>query len=149
MSTKLSPVAVLAQLRIDTSYPSPATARAAVTGEVDLATATTLRDRLFDVLDGQNPSVLDVDLAGVTFMDCTGLGVLVAVRRAAARTGCQLRVTNPQPIVRRVLEVTGLLGVLTTQIDQPPPVPTRSEYPSQIAPTPAALIQPPAMPVAA
>jgi anti-anti-sigma factor len=149
MSTKPSPVAGLAQLRIDTSCPLPGTARAAVAGEVDLATVPVLRDTLLNVLCDQHPAVLDVDLAEVTFLDCTGLGVLVAVRNAAVRTGSRLRVTNPQPIVRQILEVTGLLGVLTAEVDQPPPVPTRSEYPSQIGPAPAAPMQPPAMLVAA
>jgi anti-anti-sigma factor len=148
MSTKLSPVAGLTQLRIDTSDTSPATARASVVGEVDMATAYALHDELLSVLSAQTPDLFDVDLAGVTFMDCTGLGVLVALRRAAAQAGCQLRVTNPQPIVRRVLEVTGLLGILTAPIGQPTPVPTRSEYPSQIGP-PAAPMQPPARLVAA
>jgi hypothetical protein len=49
-------------------------------------------------------------------MDCTGLTVLVVARDAALRTGCQLRITNPQPIVRRVLELTGLLGVLVRDV---------------------------------
>ena len=39
MSTTLSQVALLTQLRVDTSYPSPDTIRVAVVGEIDLATA--------------------------------------------------------------------------------------------------------------
>jgi anti-anti-sigma factor len=120
MSTKLSPVTALAQLRIDTSCPLPATARVAVVGEVDLATAPGLRDRLLSVLHEQNPAVLDVDLAGVTFLDCTGIGALVAVRNAAVHEGCQVRVCHPQPITRRVLEVTGLLDAFTVEPQQLP-----------------------------
>lgn len=111
-------------------------------GEVDLATATALCDRLLSVLHDHIPAVLDVDLAGVTFLDCAGLGALVAVRNAAVQAGSQLRVTHPQPIVRRVLEVTGLLGVLTAPIDQPKPLPTRSEYASRTGPTPATVTEP-------
>jgi anti-anti-sigma factor len=62
-----------------------------------------------------------VDLAGVTFLDCTGISALVIVRNAARRTGGQVRITHPQPVVRRLLDVTGLLGPLTAPIDQPPP----------------------------
>ena len=50
MFTSFSPVPASPQLQIDTTYPSPDTARAAVVGEVDLATAQELRDRLLDVL---------------------------------------------------------------------------------------------------
>jgi anti-anti-sigma factor len=103
-----------------------------VVGEVDLATAHLLRDRLLGVLHEQAPAVVEVDLAGVTFLDCTGISVLVAVRNAAIRAGGQLRVANPQPIVRRVLELTGLLGVLTTAINRRPP--TRSEHRSATRP---------------
>ena len=53
-------------------------------------------------------------------MDCGGLTALVVAGNVAARTGCQLRITNPQPVVRRVLELTGLLEVLTADFDQAP-----------------------------
>jgi anti-anti-sigma factor len=147
MSTTLSPVTALTQLHLDTSWPAPSTARVAVVGEVDLATAHLLRDRLLGVLREQAPAVLDVDLAGVTFLDCTGISALVAVRNAAMHTGRRVRVTHPQPIVRRVLDVTGLLGVLTAPIDQPPT--TGSVNPAQTAPTPVAATQPPGVTAAA
>jgi anti-anti-sigma factor len=115
----LSPVTALTQLHIDTSRPSPATTRVAVAGEVDLATASVLRDRLLEVLRDQRPAVLDVDLAEVTFLDCTGIAALVDVRNAAVQTGYQIRVSHLQPIVRRVLDLTGLLGVLTAPSNEP------------------------------
>jgi anti-anti-sigma factor len=146
-TTTLPPVTGLAQLHIDTSYPSPGTARVAVAGEVDLATTPVLRERLLRVLRDQRPDLLDVDLAGVTFLDCTGLGVLVAVRNAAIRAGRQMRVSHPQPIVRQVLEVTGLLGVFTAPTIVA--APTGSGYPSGVGPTPAAVTQPPDLMVAA
>ncbi|MGN9911732.1 STAS domain-containing protein [Phytohabitans sp. LJ34] len=111
--TTFSPVTALAQLHIDTTYPSAVTARVAVVGEVDLATTPMLRERLLRLLRDRSPDLLDVDLAGVTFLDCTGLAALVAVRDAAIQAGHQMRVSHPQPIVRRVLEVTGLLAVFT------------------------------------
>jgi anti-anti-sigma factor len=92
-----------------------------VIGEVDLATAPVLRDQLLGVLHDYNPDLLDVDLGGVTFLDCAGIGALVGVRNAAVQAGRQMRVTHPQPIVRRILEVTGLLGVLTAPTDQRSP----------------------------
>lgn len=128
MSTPLHPLASSAQLHIDTSVPSAATARVAVTGEVDMATADTLRERLLRVLHQHSPVLLDVNLAGVSFLDCTGIGALVGVRNAAVQAGCRVRVTDPQPIVRRVLRVTGLLRVFTAPIEQPQRRPAGSEY---------------------
>jgi anti-anti-sigma factor len=149
MAPNSSPLNALAQLPIDTSCPSPATARLGVAGEIDLATAPVLRDKLLTLLRDQSPTVLVVDLAGVTFLDCAGISALVAVRNAAGKTGCQMRITYPQPFVRRVLEVTGLLGIFTAPIEHPQRLPARSEYPPRTRPAPAIAAQPPGVVAAA
>jgi anti-anti-sigma factor len=100
--------------------PSPGSVRVAVVGEIDLSNSDLLRIRLLNVLSASHPHHLDVDLAGVPFLDCSGITVLVAVDRAAARIGCRLHITNPQPLVRRVLDLTGLLDVLTAGFDEAP-----------------------------
>lgn len=116
MSTTHEPVAALTGLCIVTSSSqSPGTARVAVSGEVDLDTAPELREKLLGVLHNHGPAVLDIDLAGVTFLDCAGLGALVAAHNAAVHKGCLVRVCHPRPIVRSVLEVTGLLNVFTVE----------------------------------
>jgi anti-anti-sigma factor len=149
MSTKFSPVTAVAQLQIATSCPSPATVRVAVVGEVDLATAPAFRERLLSVLHDYTPAVLDVDLGGVTFLDCAGIGALVGVRNAAVQAGRRIRVTHPQPFVRRVLDVTGLLAVLTAPVDQPQRRPTSPEYRSETGPPPATAMRVPGAMVAA
>lgn len=124
MFTTFSSLTPSPQLRIDTSCPSPGTARVAVIGEIDLSTADLLTARLLNVLSALHPDRILVDLGGTTFMDCGGLTVLIVTGKVAARTGCQLRVANPQPIVRQILNLTGLLGVLTAGFDQLPIVAT-------------------------
>ena len=124
MITTFAPMTPSTQLCIDTSCPSPGTARLAVIGEIDLSTTDLLRARLLNVLSALHPQRIEVDLAGVPFMDCGGLTVLIVAGNAAARAGCQLRITNPQRLVRRILDLTGLLGVLTAEFDQAPPVAT-------------------------
>jgi anti-anti-sigma factor len=118
-TTTSSRVTALAQLHIDTNHPSAVTARVAVVGVVDLATTALLRERLLRLLRDQRPDLLDIDLSGVTFLDCTGLGALIAVRNAAIEAGGQMRLSHPQPIVRRVLEVTGVLGMFTAATIDP------------------------------
>jgi anti-anti-sigma factor len=142
MSTPFSPIPSLAYIHLDTSYPSPSTARVAVIGEVDVATAPALCDVLLDVLQEQTYVLLDVDLAGVTFLDCAGVAALVAVRNAAVRAGRQLRVSHPRPIVGRVLGLTGLHGVLTAPIDQPQPPPTGSGHLCEMGLSPMTAAQP-------
>lgn len=123
MLATLSTVTVSTQLDLDISWPSPLTSRVAAVGEVDLATAHLLRARLLGLLREHRPAVIDVDLAGVTFLDCTGISALVAVRNAAVRAGREFRVSHPQPIVSRVLELTGLLDVFTAGSTRRSPYP--------------------------
>jgi anti-anti-sigma factor len=54
-----------------------------------------------------------VDLTGVTFLDSSGIRALLTVRRIADEHGAALTVTGAHGIVRRVLTLTGLLGLLT------------------------------------
>lgn len=77
-----------------------------VAGEIDIDSATRLRRFLTRcLLDGH--SVIDVDLAGVTFCDCSGLRVFLDISEAAADAGGALRLHNPRPMVARLFTITG------------------------------------------
>lgn len=76
-----------------------------VTGEIDLATAPQLRDAALRALrQGDGP--LRLDLRGVTFLDSTGLHVLLATRRRAELEGRQLLLAHVSTPVQRLLEIT-------------------------------------------
>lgn len=79
-------------------------------GEVDVATAPALRERLIAVLDG-SAQYLAIDMDGVEFIDSTGLGVLVGALRRARSAGGDLRVVCTSPRILKVLEITGLDAV--------------------------------------
>jgi anti-anti-sigma factor len=83
-----------------------------VTGEVDVATCGLLRDRLLRIVTDEDFRGLVVNLAGVRFMDSTGLGVLAGVWRRVAATTAGLALAAPAPQVRRVLDTAGLTKVL-------------------------------------
>lgn len=81
-----------------------------VTGEVDVFTAPKLREAILGLLTDGATRII-VNLAGVGFMDSTGLGVLVgALKRVKERDG-ELAVAGAQGTVLRVLTVTGLNAV--------------------------------------
>jgi len=86
--------------------------RVVATGEVDLSTVERLRATITAAVE-PGPSEVVVDLRAVTFLDSTGVGALIDARKQAMTYGSRIRVINPQPVVRRVLEVTGVLGVLS------------------------------------
>jgi anti-sigma B factor antagonist len=80
------------------------------TGEIDLASAAGFERELFAALD-RDPNVVVVDLAGVAFLDSSGVNALVqAVRRAGDDT--KLVVRSPSEACRRVFEATRLDEIL-------------------------------------
>jgi anti-anti-sigma factor len=92
-----------------------------VTGEVDLATAPRLRAALQAAVGTAYPPMeIAVDLAGVTFIDAVGIGVLIAGRNAARAAGVGFSVRSPQPLVVRVIDVLGLAETL--RVVPAPPV---------------------------
>jgi anti-anti-sigma factor len=84
-----------------------------VAGEVDLATSPELEIILQGVLQWGSTALV-VDLVGLTFLDCSGISVLVRAARLAKDTGGTLSIRNPRPNVRRVFEIAEIkefLGV--------------------------------------
>jgi anti-sigma B factor antagonist len=81
-----------------------------VTGEVDVATAPTLRAHLEDAVD-RSEGVLAVDLLAVTFIDSTALGVLIGALKQSDARGVTMRVVMAEPRILKVFEITGLIDV--------------------------------------
>jgi anti-sigma B factor antagonist len=123
MSRHTSPVNTLAPLHVQTRCTSPGMVVVAVTGEVDMATAPALHAALQDALATYTPTVVDVDLSACSFLDCSGIRVLVAVHATANAAGCQMWARYPQRLVRTVLEVANLLDVFTAHEDPAMPMP--------------------------
>jgi anti-anti-sigma factor len=84
-----------------------------VAGELDLSTAPQLRKVILDLLVDEFPPRIRVNLAEVPLLDSTGVFVLIDAFKQAKERGTTLTVEQPQPIVRRVLEICGLLDLLT------------------------------------
>lgn len=76
----------------------------ALTGELDALTCQGLAEHLI----GSPGSLVVVDLSQLTFIDSSGLGALHVARQRAIKGGGNLVVSRPSPMVRRVLEITGL-----------------------------------------
>ena len=75
-------------------------------GELDLYNADEVRQTL-DKVCSRRPNRVVVDLAEVSFIDSTGLGVLVEARSKLADRKAFL-LSAPQPETRRALEISGL-----------------------------------------
>jgi anti-sigma B factor antagonist len=80
-----------------------------VAGEIDLASADQVRQAALEVMDRDGPA-LTLDLAQVTFMDCSGLSMLLILRKEADTRGGHLTLAGLPDMVFRLLHLVGLLA---------------------------------------
>jgi anti-sigma B factor antagonist len=80
-------------------------------GEIDALTAPQLGRRLLGLIDEGKTKVV-VDMSLVTFMDSTGIGVLLNALKALARHKGELLLVCPHERVLRPFEITGLTSRL-------------------------------------
>jgi len=85
-------------------------ARVCPRGEIDLASAGLL-DAQLDELWASGWTEVVADLRQVTFLDSSGLHVLLAHHRRAAERGARFSIINGPGPVARVLALTGMNGV--------------------------------------
>ena len=78
-----------------------------LSGELDLISAGQFSTAI-DTALGTHPTSLILDASNLTFMDSSGIVLLISATQRAA----EVQVRNPTPIVRRLIELTGLSEVL-------------------------------------
>jgi anti-sigma B factor antagonist len=99
-------------LRID-DYPLDAHSHVIeVAGQIDLYTAPEFRQRTHDAI-GHGTTRVIVDLSGVSFMDSTGLSVVVSALKRLRGAGGALALVVTDYDIERLLEITGLDGMVT------------------------------------
>jgi anti-sigma B factor antagonist len=82
-------------------------AKMAIAGEVDLLRAPAIATALRDLLGTHRIRGVMLDLQQVSFMDSTGIQVLVAAHRDATANGLTVAITAASTPVRRLLMLTG------------------------------------------
>jgi anti-sigma B factor antagonist len=89
-----------------------------VAGELDLATADALRDRLVGVVESDATTTIVLDLSNVSFIDACSIGVIVDAWSAARRHGRVLCVDGLHGTAGRVFELLGLEPILAPRRGQ-------------------------------
>jgi anti-sigma B factor antagonist len=82
-------------------------------GELDIASAPHLEDRIRSLIDGGRTRLV-IELAELIFCDSTGIGILVRANNDCVAQGGHLRLAAPSRHVARVLAVVGLLDAFPT-----------------------------------
>ena|SRR5665213_1775435 len=78
-----------------------------LTGELDISSAGSFRESMEELV-GQKPTRLVFDLSQLTFMDSSGIAVMVYVANNVEK----IELLHASTIVRRVVEATGLSDIL-------------------------------------
>ena len=81
---------------------------AKLTGEIDHHNAKELRAELDRFIVTAQPKALTMDFGGITFMDSSGIGLIMGRSRLMKECGGRLEVRDPQPYIRRVLKLSGI-----------------------------------------
>ena len=84
------------------------TVKAILWGEIDHHCAPDIRNQIDLAVDENRPENLIIDFGEVTFMDSSGIGLILGRQRIMESLGGGIAVKNPSPSVRRILQVAGL-----------------------------------------
>ncbi|MGO0058982.1 STAS domain-containing protein [Brevibacillus fluminis] len=82
-------------------------------GEVDAYTAPMVSERLTPIILSNRFASVTIDLAEVTYMDSTGIGVLIGALKASKQSGCSMLVRRIPSRIDRLFQITGLKDILT------------------------------------
>ena len=89
--------------------------RVMAVGELDLSTVDSLEHALGEIDDGAETIVLD--LSGLSFIDSTGLRLVLALNDRYGGEADRLRVIAGSPAVKRLLDIVGLRDQLPLVAD--------------------------------
>ncbi|MBR6531788.1 MAG: anti-sigma factor antagonist [Clostridia bacterium] len=82
-------------------------------GEIDHHTASALRMEIDDAVQRNKPKTLKLDFADVTFMDSSGIGLVMGRFRTVQPLGGKLVVSNLSPQVYKIMQLAGLEKIVT------------------------------------
>ena len=82
-------------------------------GEIDHHTVSQIRPVIDDALVQGCPKELVLDFTGVTFMDSSGIGLVMGRYRTAQAQDCRVRVLNVKERDMRVMKMSGLSKIVT------------------------------------
>lgn len=81
-------------------------------GELDHHSAEEVRNKIDDRLDRENVNKLILDFSNVSFMDSSGIGVVIGRYKKLLLKKGQLCITNVNGSVKRVFELSGMFKII-------------------------------------
>ncbi len=81
---------------------------ARIAGEIDHHTAAHLREAIDEAAESVLPRLLILDFSGVSFMDSSGIGLIMGRYKLMQSMGGELRVERASPQLKKLMNLAGL-----------------------------------------
>ena len=78
-----------------------------VTGEVDIYTATQFKEPIEKLIEANTKDIF-LDLTDLSYIDSTGIGILIELRKGSMSRDLNMTRINPQKNVVKLLQLTGV-----------------------------------------
>ncbi len=90
--------------------------RIKLAGEIDLYNVYTIKDQVKEKLK-ESPSNLSVDVSEINYLDSSGIGMLVELKRMVEETGKIYRLRNIPPNILQLFKAINLDKILKDNIE--------------------------------
>ena len=85
-------------------------------GELDHHTAAEMRTEIDNALELNMPELLVLDFSGISFMDSSGIGLVMGRYRNLVRRGAKLHISGASPQIYKVMKLAGLERLATLDL---------------------------------
>ncbi len=79
-----------------------------LSGELDHHTAKEMRQIIDNAVELNMPTLLILDFEGITFMDSSGIGLVMGRYRNLMKSGASLHITGAPPQIYKMLKLAGI-----------------------------------------
>jgi len=89
-----------------------------LSGEIDHNRALPVRKIIDEELTRRQPKKFCLELSGISFMDSSGLGLILGRYTKACQIGAEFRVKNPSECVKKILSLAGTEKIIKIESDK-------------------------------
>lgn len=79
-----------------------------LSGDLDHHTARTMREKIDGAVELNMPTLLILDFKDVSFMDSSGIGLVMGRYRNLVKTGAELHIVGTQPSIYKMMKLAGI-----------------------------------------
>ena len=79
-----------------------------LSGELDHHTAKAMRESIDSAIELNMPTLLIIDFTDISFMDSSGIGLVMGRYRLLSRTGAELHISGASPQIYKVMQLAGI-----------------------------------------